>query len=131
MTLTILQLNDIYELTPVSGGREGGLARVATLRKELLAENPDTLTVLAGDLFSPSALGTAKVGGERLQGKQIVATMNRLGLDYATFGNHEFDIKEGAFLDRLKESRFTWISSNVFDKQRQRFPGVPENRVWS
>ncbi len=42
VALTILQLNDIYELTPVSGGKEGGLARVATLRKELLAENPNT-----------------------------------------------------------------------------------------
>lgn len=129
VALTILQLNDIYEITPVSGGKEGGLARVATLRKELLAENPNTLTVLAGDLFSPSALGTAKVGGERLQGKQIVATMNQLGLDYATFGNHEFDVKESAFLDRLKESRFTWVSSNVFDKRRMRFPGVLENRI--
>lgn len=35
VTLTILQMNDVYELTPVSGGKEGGLARVATLRKEL------------------------------------------------------------------------------------------------
>ena len=129
VALTILQLNDVYEITPVSGGKEGGLARVATLRNELLAENPNTLTVLDGDLFSPSALGTAKVGGERLQGKQIVATMNRVGLDYATFGNHEFDIQESAFLDRLKESRFAWISSNVFDKRRMRFPGVMENRV--
>ncbi len=127
--ITILQMNDIYELTPVSGGREGGLARVATIRKELLAENPNTLTVLAGDLFSPSALGTAKVGGERLAGKQIVATMNTLGLDFITFGNHEFDIPEKSFLDRLGESRFTWISSNVFDRRNMSFPGVLENRV--
>jgi len=127
--LTILQMNDIYELTPVSGGREGGLARVATIRKELLAENPNTLTVLAGDLFSPSALGTAKVGGERLAGKQIVAVMNALGLDYITFGNHEFDIPEKSFLDRLGESRFTWISGNVLDRRNRGFPGVLEYKV--
>jgi 5'-nucleotidase/UDP-sugar diphosphatase len=126
---TILQMNDIYELIPVSGGKEGGLARVATIRKELLAENPDTLTMLAGDLFSPSALGTAKVGGERLAGKQIVAVMNVLGLDYITFGNHEFDIPEKSFFDRLGESRFTWISGNVFDRRHRSFPGVLENKV--
>jgi len=129
VAITLLQMNDIYELTPVSGGREGGLARVATLRKELLRENPNTLTVLAGDLFSPSALGTAKVDGERLAGKQIVATMNALGLDYITFGNHEFDIGEKSFLDRLGESRFTWIASNVFDARNRSFPGVLANKV--
>ena len=129
VTITILQMNDIYELTPVSGGKEGGLARVATIRKELLAENPNTLTLLAGDLFSPSALGTATVGGERLAGKQIVAVMNALGLDYSTFGNHEFDLPEKIFFDRLVESRFTWISGNVLDKRHMGFPGVPEWKV--
>ncbi len=127
--ITILQMNDVYELDPVSGGREGGLARVAALRKELLKEDPNTLTVLAGDLLSPSALGTARVGGEPLAGKQIVATMNTLGLDYITFGNHEFDIPEKSFLDRLAESRFTWISSNVFDSRKAGFPRVPANKV--
>ena len=129
VAITILQMNDIYELTPVSGGKEGGLARVATIRKELLAENPNTLTMLAGDLFSPSALGTANVDGERLAGKQIVAVMNTLGLDYITFGNHEFDIPEKSFLDRLGESRFTWISGNVLDHRHMGFPGVLEYKV--
>lgn len=31
--LTFLHINDVYEITPVEGGRAGGLARVATLRK--------------------------------------------------------------------------------------------------
>jgi len=125
----ILQMNDIYELTPVSGGNEGGLARVAALRKELLADNQNTITVLAGDLFSPSALGTAKVDGHRLAGRQIVAVMNTLGLDYITFGNHEFDLREQEFLNRLAESKFTWISSNVFDRQGKPFPGVESDKI--
>jgi len=37
--VTILHFNAIYEITPVSGGTEGGIARVATLRKQLLARN--------------------------------------------------------------------------------------------
>ena len=127
--VTILQMNDIYELTPVSGGREGGLARVATIRKGLLAENPRTITVLAGDLFSPSALGTAKVDGQRLAGRQIVDVMNTLGLDYITFGNHEFDLDEQGFLARLRESGFDWISANVFDRNMEPFPGVVPGKV--
>ncbi|CAF5146741.1 unnamed protein product, partial [Rotaria sp. Silwood1] len=53
---TILQMNDIYELKPLSGGKKGGMARVATIRKLLLQENPNTFTVIAGDIVSPSAL---------------------------------------------------------------------------
>ena len=29
--VTILHINDVYEIAPVEGGRSGGLARVATL----------------------------------------------------------------------------------------------------
>ncbi len=62
--LTILQINDAYEITPVEGGRSGGPARVATIRRRRLAGNANTVTVLAGDFLSPAALGTASVDGE-------------------------------------------------------------------
>jgi 2',3'-cyclic-nucleotide 2'-phosphodiesterase (5'-nucleotidase family) len=54
---TFLQMNDVYELIPLGGGKKGGMARVATIRKLLIQENPNTITVIAGDLVSPSALG--------------------------------------------------------------------------
>jgi 5'-nucleotidase/UDP-sugar diphosphatase len=127
--VTLLQLNDVYEITPVEGGRRGGLARVATLRNQLLAENPHTYTMLAGDLISPSALGTARVNGERLAGAQIVATMNTLGLDFATFGNHEFDVSAEQFLARLAESEFQWLSGNVSQADGQPFPNVPRSTI--
>ncbi len=127
--ITLLQLNDVYEITPVAGGKAGGLARVATLRKRLLAENPYTFTLLAGDCLSPSALGTAKVDGERLAGKQMVAVLNEMGLDYATFGNHEFDLSQAQLQQRLQESRFQWFSSNVDNAQGEPFSGLPRNQV--
>ncbi len=122
--ITILHFNDVYEITPVGGGRWGGPARVATLRRQLLARNPRTLTVLAGDLLSPSALGTASVAGRRVDGQQMVATLNALGLDYATFGNHEFDLPEAAFRQRLRESRFQWLSVNVSAAGDSALPNV-------
>lgn len=131
VTVTILQMNDVYEITPIEAGRRGGLARVATLRKRLLEKNPNTLTVLAGDFFSPSAMGTAKVDGERLAGRQMVAVLNTLGLDLATFGNHEFDLKADAFYERLSESRFAWTSANVTDTLGRPFPGVRPEYVWT
>ena len=127
--VTLVHLNDMYEITPVGGGRWGGPARVATLIDRLTKDNPDTFTLIAGDFLSPSALGTARVDGERLAGRQVVAVLNEMGLDYATFGNHEFDLDEDAFRARLGEARFGWFSSNVTQASGEPFEGVPTYRI--
>ncbi|CAF0753263.1 unnamed protein product [Adineta ricciae] len=113
---TFLQMNDVYEMIPLGGGKKGGLARVATIRKLLLQENSQTFTVISGDIVSPSALGNSIVNGSMLNGKQMIATFNVLGVDYATLGNHEFDLKELSLRRRLNESRFEWIASNVYER---------------
>lgn len=128
--ITVLHMNDVYEITPVQGGTRGGLARVATLRKRLLAQNPNTYTVLAGDFFSPSALGTARVNGKRLAGRQMVATLNTLGLDLATFGNHEFDLNETDFRARISESHFDWVSDNVSEPDGTPFSGIARSKIF-
>jgi len=107
--VTILQLNDLYDIMPVEKGKKGGLARVATLRDRIAKESPDALLVLAGDFLSPSTMSSI------FQGSQMVATLNAAGLDLATFGNHEFDFGEQVTQQRMRESRFTWVSSNVLD----------------
>jgi 5'-nucleotidase/UDP-sugar diphosphatase len=129
--ITLLHLNDIYEITPVAGGQQGGMARLATLRKQLLQANPRTYTILAGDCLSPSALGTAVVDGDKLAGRQMVAAMNAVGFDFATFGNHEFDVKPEQFRRRLEESRFQWFSGNVADAEGRPFPRVAPHVVFT
>ncbi|CAF3749961.1 unnamed protein product [Rotaria sordida] len=109
-----LQMNDVYELLPLDKGRRGGLARVAYIRQLLKEENSNTYTILAGDFLSPSALSIATINGTTLNGKQMIATMNTLGVDFVTFGNHEFDLSEKDLLTRMNESTFTWISTNIF-----------------
>lgn len=128
---TILQMNDVYEIMPLGGSGLGGLARVAALRKQLAAEDPNTFTVLAGDVLSPSALSSARAGtgGGALNGEQMVDLMNRAGLDYATFGNHEFDLRKADFDKRMAESTFTWVSSNVFDETGAPIPVAKTNVV--
>ncbi|MBL7806823.1 MAG: bifunctional metallophosphatase/5'-nucleotidase [Saprospiraceae bacterium] len=110
----ILQMNDVYEISPSPSDNVGGLARVATIRKELLAKNPNTYTVLAGDFISPSVLGTLKFEGKRIRGRHMVDVLNTLGLDWVVFGNHEFDYDDLADLQsRLDESKFTWLAANA------------------
>ncbi|MCH2032730.1 MAG: bifunctional metallophosphatase/5'-nucleotidase [Tenacibaculum sp.] len=111
---SIVQLNDVYEISPIQGGKYGGMARVATIYKQEKKNNPNTLLMLAGDFLNPSLLGTIKVNGERVRGKQMVEVMNAMDFDLVAFGNHEFDLSYDNLQKRINESNFDWISSNVY-----------------
>jgi 2',3'-cyclic-nucleotide 2'-phosphodiesterase (5'-nucleotidase family) len=109
-----LQLNDVYEISPIENGKAGGLARVATIKQRLLNENPNVFTVMAGDFLSPSVIGTLKYEGKGIKGRQMVDVMNALGVNLVCFGNHEFDLDYIDLQARLDESKFDWVSSNAF-----------------
>ena len=113
---TFLQVNDVYEIAPIQGGKFGGMARVETVHQELLKENKNTMLVMAGDFLNPSLLGTVKYNGERIRGKQMIETMNAMNFDLVAFGNHEFDVSAKDLQKRLNESTFPWISANVLYK---------------
>ncbi len=107
--ITLLQVNDVYQFAPVDRGTRGGLARVMTLKKQIEQESPHTLFLFAGDTISPS------VESITYKGAQMIESWNTVGLDYATFGNHEFDFGPDVLRERIKESRFSWIAANVID----------------
>ncbi len=107
----ILHINDVYELTELSG--LGGPARVATLRAAMEKDNPgNVMTILSGDFISPSVLALAKINGSQLAGKQMVDVLNFLGLDLATLGNHEFDADNEVLRARLAEAKFKIVVTN-------------------
>ncbi len=116
ISFTIVQVNDVYEIAPLTGGKLGGMARVATIKKEQLKTDSNTFLVMAGDFLSPSVYNSLKYEGKRIRGEQMVDAMNAAGFDIAVFGNHEFDINENELQERLNESSFQWISSNVLFK---------------
>lgn len=107
--VTLLQVNDVYQFSPVDQNTKGGLARVMTLKKQTQKENPNTLLLLAGDTISPS------VESITYKGAQMIEAWNAIGLDYATFGNHEFDFGPDVLKQRMQESKFGWIAANVID----------------
>ena len=116
ISFTFLQLNDVYEIAPLEGGKTGGMARVEHVHKELLKENPNTFMFMAGDFLNPSLLATVKYNGERIRGKQMIEVMNAMKFDLVTFGNHEFDISKNDLQKRLNESNFNWTSANARQK---------------
>jgi 5'-nucleotidase len=127
--VTIAHFNDVYEIGPVEGGKSGGLARVATVISQLKRTNAPLLVTLGGDYVSPSALGTARVNGEALAGRQMVDVLNATGLEWATLGNHEFDIPEAAFNARMAESKFKVVISNITDANGRPFPNVVRTAI--
>jgi 2',3'-cyclic-nucleotide 2'-phosphodiesterase (5'-nucleotidase family) len=112
--ITLLQINDTYVLEPVDGGRRGGMARLATQVKRICATRPRAILVHSGDMLSPSPMSTV------LRGAQMIAVLNRLGLGFATFGNHEFDFGPAILRQRMTESRFVWLSANVVERATMR-----------
>jgi 5'-nucleotidase/UDP-sugar diphosphatase len=117
---TFLQLNDVYEIAPIQGGEFGGMARVETVHQDLLKENKNTMLFMAGDFLNPSLLGSLKVNGERVRGKQMIEVMNAMNFDLVAFGNHEFDVSQQELQKRLNESTFPWISANVRLKTKEK-----------
>jgi 5'-nucleotidase / UDP-sugar diphosphatase len=116
--VTFLHVNDVYEISPLEGGKVGGMARIATLRKELIQQNPNTVTVLAGDFLNPALISTFKHEGKSIKGKQMIEAMNAVGFDWVGLGNHEFDLDEADLQKRIDESKFNWLASNAFQHKK-------------
>ena len=106
--VTFLQINDVYSTVPIDGA--GGLARVATLKRQLAASGHTPFMILAGDFLSPS------VASNVFKGSQMIAALNAAGLDLATLGNHEFDFGDDVLIERMREAKWQWVVSNVVDK---------------
>lgn len=151
-TIQILALNDFHGNieTPaspvtffVNGERHqehlGGAARMGALLGELRQGHANTITVAAGDLIGASPLASAYFLDE-----PAIIALNRMGLELAAVGNHEFDRgtaelrrmqdggcevlsnREPCQLDRPFEgARFAYLAANVIDARGDTlFPGT-------
>ena len=77
--------------TPTAPAKTTGFGGVEYFASQLraleaTAKDPNTLTVAAGDLIGASPLLSAAFHDE-----PTIDALNRIGLDYASVGNHEFD----------------------------------------
>lgn len=115
----LLLVNDVYVLDTLRDG-SGGLSRVVALR-DSLARDGRVLFILAGDVLAPSLLS------KWYAGEQMIDGFNAARLDYATFGNHEFELVHDTLVARIQHSRFRWIGSNCKEADGRNFPGV---RSW-
>src|SRR5207237_79540 len=73
--------------------------------------------------------GSDRTVGTARDGRLLDGVMKLAGLNYAAFGNHEFDLSPTEFEQRLKESSFRWVSSNVHAADGTPFMNVAPNLV--
>ncbi|HJU65462.1 MAG TPA: bifunctional UDP-sugar hydrolase/5'-nucleotidase [Gemmatimonadaceae bacterium] len=115
-SVSFLLVNDVY-VPDTSRDGTGGLHRLATVNRTLDRQG-NAIFVLAGDVLSPSLL--SKWYG----GRQMVDAFNAAGLEYATFGNHEFELPRDTLVARIAASQFKWLSANCILADGAPFPRV-------
>ena len=115
-SLTLLTVNDVYEITPVQG--KGGLAELMTLLRAERDTATHHLTTVNGDFLSPSVMSSL------VKGAQMVALFNTLGVDIVVFGNHEFEFGPEVTQQRMAESHFAWLGTNVLGPDGKPFGGA-------
>lgn len=101
--ITLLHTNDIHGRILAFDDRTygpdvGGLPRIATLSKEIKTENPRTLLLDGGDMFSGTPVSSFFEGQAEMVGALLV------GYDAIAIGNHEFDFGQEvikAYADHL------------------------------
>lgn len=95
------------DCTNPSKGCYGGYARIKTIIDSTRPQHPDSLWLNVGDEFQGTLFYTY-YGGEK-----IAETMNQLGFDAMTLGNHEFDGGDEPLGDFLKNLSFPIVSANI------------------
>lgn len=111
------QINDLYHIDFRADPTDDSsliLPSVATVIKRLKDSYPGrVLFCLPGDFLNPACLSRVH------RSAQIVDVLNHMGLDLASFGNHEFDFDaERHFtpedlIRRIDQSAFKWLVSNL------------------
>jgi len=111
--LTLLHTNDTHSrIEPFGPGNgalsgKGGMARRATLVKELRAQLGNVLLLDAGDVFQ----GTPYFN--QYKGALDYKLMSMVGYDAATLGNHDFDNGVEGLLTAMVEAKFPFVNCNL------------------
>jgi len=118
--LTIVGLGDIHgQLDPYTVMRDtdgdgeeepvsaGGIARIATMIRDIENERPGTVAVVfSGDGLSDTYF-------HAFHGRAIYGLMSEAGYEVACFGNHEFDKGPEMLASALNSSNFDWLCTDL------------------
>ena len=96
-----------------SGGAPALASMITILRDEMKGR---LLIIDAGDEWQ----GTLE--SNLVKGATVVSFFNRIGVNVAAIGNHEFDFNIENMRARFKEAKYPYVALNVFEKKNGKHP---------
>ncbi|MCL6566787.1 MAG: bifunctional metallophosphatase/5'-nucleotidase [Acidobacteriia bacterium] len=117
-TITLLATTDLHgNVYPFDYLRnapaERGLAKIATLVRQIRADQKNVLLLDCGDTIQGSPLAYYDARKQPDRPNTTIAAMNALGYDAMAVGNHEFNFGLDVLWKAKRESRFPWLSANT------------------
>ena len=103
--LIVLQITDVYTLEY--------FAHFKTLLEETRAKSQGAkvICMLTGDFLSPYLLSSVD------KGAGMMHALNRVPMDYLTWGNHEADIDHRTVCRHVRNFKGKWLNSNMLDHE--------------
>lgn len=90
-----------------------GLAKLATMIRQVRKENPDALLLDVGDCIQGSPLAYLYNRKRFDEPNPMMLVMNALKYDSMTVGNHEFNFGLKVLEKARGEAKFPWLSANT------------------
>jgi 2',3'-cyclic-nucleotide 2'-phosphodiesterase/3'-nucleotidase len=90
-----------------------GLAKIATLVKQVRAGAPHALLLDCGDTIQGTPLADYFAEKDASRPNPIIAAFNAMHYDAMAVGNHEFNFGLATLWKAMDESRFPWLAANV------------------
>ncbi len=90
-----------------------GLAKLATLIRQVRKESPELLLLDVGDTIQGSPLEYFHSKKNLTTPDPMMLVMNALGFDAMTVGNHEYNFGPKVREKARSEARFPWLSANT------------------
>lgn len=90
-----------------------GLAKIATLIRQVRNEQPNVLLLDSGDTIQGTPLAYYFARKEPAKPNPTIALMNALGYDAIAAGNHEFNFGLEVLLKAKSEAKFPWLAANI------------------
>jgi len=117
--ITLLETSDVHGVIyPYDYFKDapanGGLAKLSTLVKSVRADNPNTLLLDNGDNQQGTPLTYYFNKVDTTSPNPMVAAMNLMGYDAMGLGNHEFNYGLTVVDKAQSESKFPWLSANIY-----------------
>jgi 2',3'-cyclic-nucleotide 2'-phosphodiesterase/3'-nucleotidase len=119
--ITILSTTDLHgNINPIDYNTNKpdarGLARVASLVKQVRKENPNLLMLDSGDTIQGTPLTFHHARVNNKPPDPMMSVMTAIGYDAMAVGNHEYEFGLDVLQKARREAGFPWLSANTYKK---------------